>query len=128
MMQGGSGREWEGVGRQQQQKLLYRLVYDKFQYHSTNTLLLYISHCGIGLSETASCEMFDVICISHTERINIYYLCFQFALRLIAFRQIHKVLGMEPLPMSKFNKRFNPRKRRWTNSETTENDGMWDND
>ena len=51
----------------------------------------------------------------------------QHALRLIAFRQIHKVLGMDPLPAPKFaaNKRFNPRKRRRTNStgEGTETEG-----
>ncbi|CAH1796957.1 unnamed protein product [Owenia fusiformis] len=41
----------------------------------------------------------------------------QHALRLIAFRQIHKVLGMDPLPVPKFAKRnFNPRKRRRTTS------------
>jgi len=41
----------------------------------------------------------------------------QHALRLIAFRQIHKVLGMDPLPMPRFQRqRFNPRKRRRTNS------------
>jgi len=51
----------------------------------------------------------------------------QHALRLIAFRQVHKVLGMDPLPAPKFaaNKRFNPRKRRRTNStgEGTETEG-----
>ena len=51
----------------------------------------------------------------------------QHALRLIAFRQVHKVLGMDPLPAPKFNanKRFNPRKRRRTNStgEGTEGEG-----
>lgn len=39
--------------------------------------------------------------------------CLQFALRLLAFRQIHKVLGMDPLPQ--MNQRFNihnNRKRR----------------
>lgn len=42
----------------------------------------------------------------------------QHALRLLAFRQIHKVLGMEPLPAPRFNRqRFNnPRKRRLTES------------
>lgn len=44
----------------------------------------------------------------------------QHALRLIAFRQIHKVLGMDPLPAPRFNRRpgygNNPRKRRHTNS------------
>jgi zinc finger RNA-binding protein len=48
----------------------------------------------------------------------------QHALRLIAFRQIHKVLGMDPLPAPRFQRRpgFNPRKRRRTNS-TGEGDG-----
>ncbi|ESO97481.1 hypothetical protein LOTGIDRAFT_53531, partial [Lottia gigantea] len=47
----------------------------------------------------------------------------QHALRLIAFRQIHKVLGMDPAPLPKFNKqRFNPRKRRRANSASGEVD------
>lgn len=48
---------------------------------------------------------------------------FQHALRLLAFRQIHKVLAMEPLPPPRFpRQRFNnPRKRRHTGSgEATE--------
>lgn len=41
----------------------------------------------------------------------------QHALRLIAFRQIYKVLGMDQLPAPRFPRpRFNPRKRRRTNS------------
>ncbi|XP_074649610.1 zinc finger RNA-binding protein-like [Tubulanus polymorphus] len=41
----------------------------------------------------------------------------QHALRLIAFRQIHKVLGMDALPAPRFSRnRFNSRKRRRTNS------------
>lgn len=42
----------------------------------------------------------------------------QHALRLLAFRQIHKVLAMEPLPPPRFpRQRFNnPRKRRYTGS------------
>uniref|UniRef100_A0A667YJ00 Zinc finger RNA-binding protein n=1 Tax=Myripristis murdjan TaxID=586833 RepID=A0A667YJ00_9TELE len=45
----------------------------------------------------------------------------QFALRLLAFRQIHKVLGMDPLPQ--INPRFNirnNRKRRRDNSDGTD--------
>ncbi|XP_076857189.1 zinc finger RNA-binding protein isoform X2 [Brachyhypopomus gauderio] len=45
----------------------------------------------------------------------------QFALRLLAFRQIHKVLGMDPLPQ--LNPRFsvrNNRKRRRDNSDCTD--------
>ncbi|PSN31605.1 Zinc finger RNA-binding protein [Blattella germanica] len=46
----------------------------------------------------------------------------QHALRLIAFRQIHKVLGMDPLPPPKFSRgRFN-RKRRRDNSSGEGND------
>uniref|UniRef100_A0AAR2JT19 Zinc finger RNA-binding protein n=1 Tax=Pygocentrus nattereri TaxID=42514 RepID=A0AAR2JT19_PYGNA len=45
----------------------------------------------------------------------------QFALRLLAFRQIHKVLGMDPLPQlnPRFNMRNN-RKRRRDNSDGTD--------
>lgn len=51
-------------------------------------------------------------------------LCFpslQHALRLLAFRQIHKVLGMESLPVSKANARN--RKRRRDVSESGEGEG-----
>ncbi|KAK2157814.1 hypothetical protein LSH36_184g08062 [Paralvinella palmiformis] len=50
----------------------------------------------------------------------------QHALRLIAFRQIHKVLGMDQLPTPKFQQgRRANRKRRRTNStgESTEGEG-----
>ena len=51
--------------------------------------------------------------------------CLQHALRLIAFRQIHKVLGMDALPKFTGNKRFNPRKRKATSeSEAGEIEGM----
>ena len=45
----------------------------------------------------------------------------QFALRLLAFRQVYKVLGMDPLPQvnPRFNVR-NSRKRRRDNSEGTD--------
>lgn len=49
------------------------------------------------------------------------FLYLQFALRLLAFRQIHKVLGMDPLPQlnTRFNVR-NSRKRRRENSDGTD--------
>lgn len=47
---------------------------------------------------------------------------FQHALRLIAFRQIHKVLGMDPLPPPKFTRGPFPRKRRRDNSTGEGND------
>lgn len=46
----------------------------------------------------------------------------QHALRLIAFRQIHKVLGMDPLPPPKFTRGAFPRKRRRDNSTGEGND------
>lgn len=63
----------------------------------------------------------------HVNRESIFNLCIdrplspQFALRLLAFRQIHKVLGMDPLPQmnSRFNVRNN-RKRRRDNSDGTD--------
>lgn len=53
--------------------------------------------------------------------LKIFLLLLQFALRLLAFRQIHKVLGMDPLPQ--INPRFsirNSRKRRRDNSDGTD--------
>ncbi|KAK7484494.1 hypothetical protein BaRGS_00024250 [Batillaria attramentaria] len=49
----------------------------------------------------------------------------QHALRLLAFRQVHKVLGMDPLPPPRFQQRRfgNPRKRRHTNSGEGLEDG-----
>ena len=49
----------------------------------------------------------------------------QHALRLIAFRQIHKVLGMDALPSPRFNRRgpFNPRKRRRAESGAADGEG-----
>ncbi|KAG8181856.1 hypothetical protein JTE90_004002 [Oedothorax gibbosus] len=46
----------------------------------------------------------------------------QHALRLIAFRQIHKVLGMDPLPPPKFTRGAFPRKRRRDNSTSDDKD------
>lgn len=48
-------------------------------------------------------------------------LLFQHALRLLAFRQIHKVLGMDSLPASKASARN--RKRRRDGSDTGEGEG-----
>ncbi|XP_052278685.1 zinc finger RNA-binding protein-like isoform X4 [Dreissena polymorpha] len=48
----------------------------------------------------------------------------QHALRLIAYRQIHKVLGMDALPVPRFSRRpFNSRKRRRTDSAQADGDG-----
>lgn len=64
-------------------------------------------------------DFFFNICITFT-------FCFQHALRLIAFKQIHKVLGMDPIPQNKANPKsqVNPRKRKATSgSDTTEVEG-----
>ncbi|KAG5841159.1 hypothetical protein ANANG_G00196610 [Anguilla anguilla] len=45
----------------------------------------------------------------------------QFALRLLAFRQIHKVLGMDPLPQ--MNPRFNVRNTRKRRRDNSDGDG-----
>ncbi|KAL4608036.1 zinc finger RNA-binding protein-like isoform X1 [Arapaima gigas] len=50
----------------------------------------------------------------------------QHALRLLAFRQIHKVLGMECLPASKARAGSHTRKRRLDGGETGEGDGKKD--
>lgn len=57
------------------------------------------------------------------EDFNEFFCHFQHALRLIAFRQIHKVLGMDPLPPPKFNRNRFPRKRRREGSGGEGNEG-----
>lgn len=54
-------------------------------------------------------------------RAGLCFLSLQHALRLLAFRQIHKVLGMESLPVSKASARN--RKRRRDVSESGEGEG-----
>lgn len=68
---------------------------------------------GPGLYDPCEKEPIDAAAgLSNQEREDITASA-QHALRLIAFRQIHKVLGMDPLPAPRFNRRpFNPRKRR----------------
>ncbi|KAK3783611.1 hypothetical protein RRG08_020938 [Elysia crispata] len=72
---------------------------------------------GPGLYDPCEKEAYDVTAtLTNQQREDITALA-QHALRLIAFRQIHKVLGMDPLPAGRFAaKRFNNRKRRHTNS------------
>jgi zinc finger RNA-binding protein len=79
---------------------------------------------GPGLYDPCEKEVSDAAAgLTNQEREDITASA-QHALRLIAFRQIHKVLGMDPLPVPKFTvgKRFNPRKRRRTNSAGEGND------
>jgi len=75
---------------------------------------------GPGLYDPCEKEAYDVTAtLSSQQREDITALA-QHALRLIAFRQIHKVLGMDQLPPWQsrgfMGKRFNNRKRRHTNS------------
>ncbi|CAG5130995.1 unnamed protein product [Candidula unifasciata] len=72
---------------------------------------------GPGLYDPCEKEAYDVTAtLTNQQREDITALA-QHALRLIAFRQIHKVLGMDPLPAPRFPvRRFNNRKRRNTSS------------
>lgn len=75
---------------------------------------------GPGLYDPCEKEAYDVAAtLTSQQREDITALA-QHALRLISFRQIHKVLGMDPLPAPRFAaKRFMNRKRRH-NSTTGE--------
>ncbi|KAK3579917.1 hypothetical protein CHS0354_012458 [Potamilus streckersoni] len=73
---------------------------------------------GPGLLDPCEKDPLDAAgTLTHQEREDITASA-QHALRLIAFRQIYKVLGMDPLPAPRFRQqRFNnPRKRRRTDS------------
>ncbi|XP_059159983.1 zinc finger RNA-binding protein-like isoform X2 [Physella acuta] len=72
---------------------------------------------GPGLYDPCEKEAYDVTAtLTNQQREDITALA-QHALRLIAFRQIHKVLGMDALPAPRFpTKRFSNRKRRHTSS------------
>lgn len=78
---------------------------------------------GPGLYDPCEKEAYDVTAtLTNQQREDITALA-QHALRLIAFRQIHKVLGMDQLaPVGRFmnNKRFNNRKRKHNNSSGEE--------
>jgi zinc finger RNA-binding protein len=73
---------------------------------------------GPGLYDPCEKEPYDVTAtLTNQQREDITALA-QHTLRLIAFRQIHKVLGMDPLPTPKFPAKrfFGNRKRRQPNS------------
>ncbi|KAM8984787.1 zinc finger RNA-binding protein isoform 3-T3 [Ara ararauna] len=68
---------------------------------------------GPGLLDPCEKDPFDTLAIMTDQQREDITSSAQFALRLLAFRQIHKVLGMDPLPQ--MNQRFNihnNRKRR----------------
>lgn len=68
-----------------------------------------------GLSDPCEKEPVDAIGNMTSQQREDITASAQHALRLVAFRQIHKVLGMEQLPPPKFKGRF-ARKRRRDNS------------
>lgn len=68
-----------------------------------------------GLSDPCEKEAVDAIGNMTSQQREDITASAQHALRLVAFRQIHKVLGMEQLPPPKFKGRF-ARKRRRDNS------------
>lgn len=66
-------------------------------------------------------DVFLVYVVGIWHQMNIHVFCVfskQHALRLIAFRQINKVLGMDPLPQPKFQqgKRITRKRRRTTST------------
>ncbi|XP_063280306.1 zinc finger RNA-binding protein-like isoform X3 [Prinia subflava] len=68
---------------------------------------------GPGLLDPCEKDPFDTLAVMTNQQREDITSSAQFALRLLAFRQIHKVLGMDPLPQ--MNQRFNihnNRKRR----------------
>uniref|UniRef100_A0A8B9ZCL7 Zinc finger RNA-binding protein n=1 Tax=Anas platyrhynchos TaxID=8839 RepID=A0A8B9ZCL7_ANAPL len=68
---------------------------------------------GPGLLDPCERDPFDTLAVMTDQQREDITSSAQFALRLLAFRQIHKVLGMDPLPQ--MNQRFNihnNRKRR----------------
>ncbi|KFQ13437.1 Zinc finger RNA-binding protein, partial [Leptosomus discolor] len=75
---------------------------------------LHLIHvCGPGLLDPCEKDPFDTLAVMTDQQREDITSSAQFALRLLAFRQIHKVLGMDPLPQ--MNQRFNihnNRKRR----------------
>ncbi|XP_056601791.1 zinc finger RNA-binding protein isoform X2 [Triplophysa dalaica] len=74
-----------------------------------------------GLIDPCEKNPTDTLAVLNDQQREDITLSAQFALRLLAFRQIHKVLGMDPLPQ--MNPRFNVRnnrKRRRDNSDSTD--------
>ncbi|KAL7989105.1 hypothetical protein Chor_008024 [Crotalus horridus] len=72
-----------------------------------------VFECGPGLLDPCEKDPFDTLALMTDQQREDITSSAQFALRLLAFRQIHKVLGMDPLPQ--MNQRFNihsNRKRR----------------
>ncbi|KAI1240187.1 hypothetical protein IHE44_0011642, partial [Lamprotornis superbus] len=72
-----------------------------------------VFECGPGLLDPCEKDPFDTLAVMTDQQREDITSSAQFALRLLAFRQIHKVLGMDPLPQ--MNQRFNihnNRKRR----------------
>uniref|UniRef100_A0A8C6M7B8 Zinc finger RNA-binding protein n=1 Tax=Nothobranchius furzeri TaxID=105023 RepID=A0A8C6M7B8_NOTFU len=76
---------------------------------------------GPGLADPCEKKIVDTLLPMEEQQREDITSSAQFALRLLAFRQIHKVLGMDPLPQtnSRFNIR-NSRKRRRDNSDGTD--------
>ncbi|XP_057688428.1 zinc finger RNA-binding protein isoform X2 [Corythoichthys intestinalis] len=74
--------------------------------------------CGPGLMDPCEKSVVDTLAAMGEQEREDVTLSAQFALRLLAFRHIHKVLGMDPLPQT--NPRFgvnSSRKRRHENSD-----------
>ncbi|XP_077187811.1 zinc finger RNA-binding protein 2-like isoform X1 [Paroedura picta] len=78
---------------------------------------------GPGLQDPCEKEATDVLQSMSQQAREDVTASSQHALRLLAFRQIHKVLGMEPLPASKSRPGTHGRKRRLDVDEDTAGEG-----
>ncbi|XP_075467430.1 zinc finger RNA-binding protein 2 isoform X2 [Ascaphus truei] len=84
---------------------------------------------GPGLQDPCEKEQLDVLELMTNQQREDVTASAQHALRMLAFRQIHKVLGMDPLPSPKNRLNIRSRKRRREASDTTtdgEGDGKKD--
>ncbi|XP_054836177.1 zinc finger RNA-binding protein-like isoform X2 [Eublepharis macularius] len=78
---------------------------------------------GPGLQDPCEKEATDVLQSMSRQAREEVTASSQHALRMLAFRQIHKVLGMEPLPSPKSRPGVHSRKRRRDTDEETEGEG-----
>lgn len=78
---------------------------------------------GPGLQDPCEKEVMDALETMTNQQREDVTASAQHALRMVAFRQIYKVLGIDPFPPSKYKPNFYNRKRR---RDTTEVDGLSD--
>ncbi|XP_076331908.1 zinc finger RNA-binding protein-like isoform X2 [Tachypleus tridentatus] len=79
---------------------------------------------GPGLMDPCEKDPVDVVDLNNQDREDITASAQQ-ALRLMVFRQVHKVLGMDPLPLPKFVRgRYNRKRRNNSTGEESKQEGL----